>query len=96
MPTTDSTAEWHLRTPAERAEEIALAERQFQRALRRRWVLLVGGCFGCVLFGDGLMAFALHSTDAQLAPVFWWCGGLIGYGGVMLILLHHVQRAEDF
>lgn len=95
MPTTKPSAQWHLRTPVERAEEIASAEREFRRTLRRRWALLVGGCFGSVIAGDACMAYALYSTDQRLAPVFWWVGMLVGYGGVMGTLLHHMQYGDD-
>lgn len=70
------------------------AEREVERALRRRFLRALAEVAGSCAIGMVIMAFAFSSNDRDTGMIFLWGGMLVGYSGMAYALLSAFLRAE--
>ncbi len=78
-----------------RARELLEQERQFIRAQRRLVAETGLGVIASCAIGLYLVGWAVHTTDARLGEVAFWCGLVVGDIGMVTFLLRHFRRIED-
>jgi hypothetical protein len=80
---------------AEMQEKRAAEHRDAERD--RRWALIRAGlaCLMWAALGLVCYAFAFHTTDTSMVPIYQWGAYLITYGGISVTLLRAYRKGVD-
>lgn len=70
------------------------AEREIERAARRRFLRAIAEVVGACALGMVILSFAFSATDRDTGMIFLWAGMLVGYSGMAYALLSAYWRAE--
>ena len=70
------------------------AEREVERAARRRFVRALVEVAAASLLGAFIMSFAFAVHDPETGAILLWGGMLVGYSGMAFALLSAYYRAE--
>jgi hypothetical protein len=91
-----SGAQWRpVPSPVERAAQLLADERAGKGIERRAFALAILGCVVSAGAGTLLIAWSLHTTEAQWAGAAFWGGLVIGYGGISATLASAFRYAEE-
>jgi hypothetical protein len=71
------------------------ASREADRAYRRELVRVCAECLLSCALGLILMAFAFHTTDAQMGQIYLFGGMLVDVVGVMVSVLAAYRRGQE-
>ena len=68
------------------------SERAATRDIRRELLRAAVSCLGWSVLGAVMVGEALHVTDAQAGPIWFWGGLAIGYAGIFYTILRLYRR----
>ena len=89
-------AKWRgIPSPEQRAAELAVEEREVLRLERWAYFRALLGCLVSLILGLALMGWSLHTTNQRCAGTAFWCGLLVGYGGITIVLTRLYRSGEE-